>query len=57
MNSWLLAKCFIKQKSKTLKYLDNKLNKYALNKGIQKCRESRSVSEEGKEILKKYKVK
>lgn len=56
MNSWLLSECFIRQRSKTLKYLDrNRLNKFTLNKGIQKCRESRRVSVEDKELLLKYK--
>ena len=58
MNAWLLCECFIKQKEKTLKYLENnKLNKFTINKGIQKCRESRRVSFEDKEILLKYKIK
>lgn len=58
MNSWLLAECFIKQRNKTLKYLNNnKLNSFTLNKGIQKCIESRRISEEDKEMLKKYKIK
>ena len=58
MNSWLLCECYIKQKSKTLKYLEhNKLNKFTINKGIQKCRESFRVSKEDKEMLLKYKIK
>lgn len=58
MNSWLLCECFIKQREKTLKYLQhNKLNKFTINKGIQKCRESRRVSKEDKEMLLRYKIK
>ena len=58
MNAWLLCECYTKQKEKTLKYLENnKLNKFTINKGIQKCRESRRVSKEDKEMLLKYKVK
>lgn len=58
MNSCLLSECFIKQRRETLKYLNNnKLNSFTLNRGIQKCRESRRASEEDKEMLKKYKVK
>lgn len=58
MNSWLLCECFIKQRDKTLKYLENnKLNKFTINKGIQKCRESRRVTEEDKEMLLRFKVK
>ncbi len=57
MNAWLLCECFIKQREKTLKYLNNnKLNKWTINKAIQKCRESRRVSIEDKEMLLKYKV-
>ncbi|MDD2409331.1 MAG: DNA alkylation repair protein [Bacilli bacterium] len=58
MNAWLLCECFIKQREKTLKYLQqNKLNKFTINKGIQKCRESRRISLEDKKILLKYKIK
>lgn len=58
MNSWLLCECFIKRREETLEYLKhNKLNKFTLNKGIQKCRDSRRVSKEDKELLLKYKVK
>lgn len=58
MNAWLLCECFTKQREKTLKYLKkNNLNKFTLNKGIQKCRESRRVSAEDKEMLLKYKIK
>lgn len=58
MNSWLLCECFIKQKDKTLKYLENnKLNKFTINKAIQKCRESHRVSIADKDMLLKYKIK
>jgi len=57
MSGWLFCECFINQREKTLKYLKhNKLNKIAINKGIQKCRESRRVSKEDKDMLLKYKV-
>ena len=56
MNSWLLSECFIRQREKALAYLkNNKLNKFTLNKGIQKCRESKRVSIEDKDMLLKYK--
>lgn len=56
MNSWILSECFTKQREKTLEYLkNNKLNKFTLNKGIQKCRESRRVSLADKDMLLKYK--
>ena len=58
MNAWLLCECFIKQKDKTLNYLKHsKLNKFTINKGIQKCRDSHRVSNEDKTMLLKYKVK
>lgn len=58
MNAWLLCECFIKQREKTLSYLNNhKLNKFTINKGIQKCRESNRVSPDDKKMLLKYKVK
>lgn len=58
MNAWLLCECFVKQRAKTLKYLKkNKLNKFTINKGIQKCRESYRVSKEDKDMLLTYKVK
>lgn len=56
INSWLLCECFIKQKEQTIKYFEkNKLNKFTINKAIQKCRESYRVSSEDKEMLLKYK--
>lgn len=56
MNSWLLCECFIKQREKTLAYLkNNTLNRFTMNKGIQKCRESRRVSLTDKDMLLKYK--
>lgn len=58
MNAWLLCECFIKQREKTLEYIkNNSLNKFTINKGIQKCRESFRVSDSDKEMLLKYKVK
>ena len=58
MNAWLLSECFIKRKERTIKYLENnKLNKFTINKAVQKCRESRRVSKEDKDYLLKYKVK
>ena len=57
MNAWLLCECFIKQRDKTLSYLKtHKLNKFTINKGISKCRDSFRVSKEDKELLLKYKV-
>ncbi len=58
MNAWLLCECFIKKRDKTLQYLEkHNLNKFTINKAIQKCRESRRVSLYDKEMLLKYKIK
>lgn len=58
INAWLLCELFIKYRTKTIEYFrDNKLNKFTINKAIQKCRESRRVSIEDKEMLLKYKLK
>ncbi|MDO5569415.1 MAG: DNA alkylation repair protein [bacterium] len=58
MNAWLLCECYIKQKDRTINYLKHhKLNKFTINKAIQKCRESRRISQEEKEELLKYKNK
>lgn len=57
MNAWLLCECFIKQRDKTLRYIkNNNLNKFTINKAIQKCRESYRVSKEDKEMLLEYKI-
>ncbi len=57
MNSWLFCECFIKKRGKTIEFLkDHKLNKFTINKGISKCRDSYRVSKEDKEMLLKYKV-
>lgn len=58
MNAWLLCECFIKQREKTLTYIKHHhLNKFTINKAIQKCRESYRVSLKDKEMLLQYKVK
>lgn len=58
MNAWLFCECFIKRRDETIKFLINhKLNKFTINKGISKCRDSYRVSEEDKEMLLQYKVK
>ena len=56
--AWLFAECFIKQREKTLVFLNlHKLNKFTINKGVQKCRDSFRVSAEDKEMLLMYKRK
>ena len=55
-NAWLLCECFIKQRDKTVVYLNkSKLNKYSFNKGIQKCIESYRVSKDDKDYLRTIK--
>lgn len=57
-NAWLFAECFTKQRDKTLEFLNShQLNKFTMNKGIQKCRDSFRISKEDKEMLLNYKVK
>ena len=58
INAWLLCECFIKHRDKSIEFLDtHKLNKFTINKAIQKCRDSYRVSKEDKDMLLKYKVK
>jgi len=58
MNAWLFCECFIKRRDETIKFLkSHKLNKFTINKGISKCRDSYRVSKEDKEMLLQYKVK
>ncbi len=55
-NAWLLCECFIKQREKTLAFLEkNNINKFAINKAISKCRDSYRVSDKDKKKLLKYK--
>lgn len=56
MNAWLLCELFTKRRNETIKYLEkNKLNKFTINKGISKCRDSYRVSKEDKDFLLKFK--
>lgn len=58
INAWLFAECFTKQREKTIQFLaSHKLNKFTINKGIQKCRDSFRIAKEDKEMLLEYKVK
>lgn len=58
MNAWLFCECFIKRKNMTINFLKtHKLNKFTINKGISKCRDSFRVSTEDKEMLTKYRIK
>lgn len=54
--AWLISICYIKYKKQTKTYLNNnKLNKFSYNKAIQKIIESRQISKEEKDILRKMK--
>lgn len=59
MAGWLLSECIIQHKEPTLQFLTKhpQLNKKIVNKGIQKCRESRRLSETEKDALNTYKRK
>lgn len=55
--AWFISHAYIRNKQLTLNYLDNhNLNKFTINKAIQKCRDSLRVSKEEKDLLLKYKV-
>ena len=57
MIAWLFCECFIKRRDYTLEFLkSHKLNKFSINKGISKCRDSYRVSLEDKDMLLQYKV-
>ena len=50
--AWTLCEMYIKQKDKTLKYLENnKLNSFVINKTISKIKDSYRVTQEEKEYL------
>ncbi len=54
--AWLISICYINFPNETTKYLkDNKLSKFAYNKSIQKIIESRRITEQEKEKLRKMK--
>lgn len=58
MNAWIVAEAFTHHREKTLKFLQtNKLNKFTINKAVQKCRDSFRISPEDKEMLLKFKQK
>jgi len=55
-SAWLVCECFIKQREKTLKFLEKgQLNKFTMNKAISKCRDSKRVSLADKEMLLEFK--
>jgi 3-methyladenine DNA glycosylase AlkD len=59
MAGWLLSECIIKYKNQTLDFLTatKDLNKKIVNKGIQKSRESRRLTQDEKDQLLSFKRK
>jgi 3-methyladenine DNA glycosylase AlkD len=59
MAGWLLSECIIQYREQTLEYMsyEKELNQRIVNKGIQKCRESRRMTEIEKDQLLSYKRK
>lgn len=56
-NAWLVCECFIKNRTKTLEFLQRKrLNAFTVNKAVSKMRDSFRVSAEDKEMLKSFRV-
>ena len=57
MAGWLLCEAIIKYPQKSLDFIERSkdLNVKVLNKGIQKCRESRRFTQEEKDMLNQYK--
>lgn len=57
MVGWLLSECIILYKEQTLKFITTTkdLNKKIVNKDIQKCRESRRLTQVEKDELISYK--
>lgn len=59
MAGWLLSECIIKYKDQTLSFIKETkhINKKIIHKAIQKCRESRRLSQQEKDDLLQYKIK
>jgi len=58
MGGWLLSECIIRYKEEALNYLKQQtINPKIVNKGIQKCRESRRLNQEEKDSLLIFKIK
>ncbi len=56
MAGWLLSECIIRYKDKSIPFIQKEnLNPKVVNKGIQKCRESRRLTPEEKDELLAYK--
>ncbi|MDO5561428.1 MAG: DNA alkylation repair protein [bacterium] len=56
VNAWLVAECFTKQRAATLAFLQtHRLNKFTINRAVQKCRDSYRIAAADKEMLLKFK--
>lgn len=54
--SWLLSMCYVKYKNETMNYLkSNKLDDFTYNKALQKIIESKRITKEEKDIIRKMK--
>lgn len=54
--AWLLSECFVRYRNRTIEiFKNNNLKKFVINKAISKCRDSRRVKLEDKELLLQYK--
>lgn len=58
MAGWLLSECIILYRNQTLEFISHTkdLNQKIVNKGIQKCRESRRLTQQEKDRLLSYKL-
>lgn len=58
MAGWLLSECIIRYKQETIDFITQQtINPKIVNKAIQKCRESRRLTQEEKDALLIYKIK
>lgn len=56
VNAWLVAECFTKQRTATMAFLQtHRLNKFTINRAVQKCRDSYRISAADKDMLLKFK--
>ena len=56
--AWLVAECFTKCRDRSIVLFENRnLNKFVNNKAISKCHDSYRVSEQDKQLLKRYRIK
>lgn len=54
--AWLITECFIKQREKTIEFMKEYKNRFALNKAISKCHDSYRVNQTDKQMLKSLRI-